>query len=105
MTARTNTRRMHQLRADFFDHGKHLDANPDTRDQANCWICKRRIDYDAPPGTTPDSHELDHAVPVSINPALQEDPTNFRHAHKRCNSERGNDTPTAGLGAQVPDWW
>lgn len=100
-----NTRRMHTLRDEFFNQGKQADANDDTRHTSTCWICGQRIDYYVPAGTTDDSHELDHATPVSQRPDLQEDPNNFRHAHKRCNRERSDSAPHATLGTQVPDWW
>lgn len=103
--ARVNSRRMQTLRAAFFAEGKRLDADPSTRDQSVCWICRQRIDYDADPGTTEDSHELDHVVPVSLRPELQEDPTNFAHAHRRCNGQRGATAPRGDLGDEVPAWW
>lgn len=107
IVARVNTRRMRKLRQDFFEKGRRLDADVRTRDQSACWLCGQRIDYDAAPGTTDDSHELDHAVPVSEAPDLQEEPSNFRHAHRRCNAARGNRAPSARLsaGAGVAPWW
>lgn len=107
IVARVNTRRMRQLRRDFFEEGRRFDADPRTRDQSVCWLCGQRIDYDAAPGTSEDSHELDHAVPVSEAPDLQEEPSNFRHAHRRCNAARGNRAPSARLsaGAGVAPWW
>src|SRR5690606_17314989 len=101
--ARTNTRRMHQLRTDFFEEGRRLAAEHDP--EANCWLCKGEIDYDAAPGSTPDSHHLDHFHPVSTHPELQEDPDNFRHSHVACNLSRGARTPSPGLGEPMPDWW
>ncbi|WP_242864544.1 HNH endonuclease [Microbacterium testaceum] len=104
VAARKNTRRMHELRTEFFDEGKRLDAEGDP--DANCHICKARIDYDAAPGTTPESHNLDHYYPVSTHPELQEDWDNFRHAHTLCNQTRGNGSiDGGGLGELVPDWW
>ncbi len=104
---RTNTRRMHKLRDEFFAEGARLDADPDTRELASCWLCTDRIDYIASPGTTPDSHTLDHYYAVDDYPELQEDPDNFRHAHFDCNSRRGKRAPTtaAGLGTPMPQWW
>ena len=102
---RTNSRRMQALRAAFFEEWRRLDADPGTRDQAACWICQQRIDYDALPGTTEDSHELDHVIPVSRRPDLQEDPTNFAHVHRRCNGTRGVRDPRGDLGDVVDDWW
>lgn len=103
--ARVSSRRMQALRGAFFEEGKRLDADPATRDQALCWICQQRIDYDAAPGSTEDSHELDHVVPVSRRPELQEDPTNFAHAHRRCNGHRGANAPRGDLGDEVDAWW
>lgn len=103
--ARVNSRRMQALRAAFFEEGKRLDADPATRDQSLCWICRQRIDYDAEPGSTEDSHELDHVLPVSQRPELQEDPTNFAHAHRRCNGHRGASAPRGDLGDEVEAWW
>lgn len=106
IVARVNTRRMRQLRKDFFEKGRRFDADPRTRDQSVCWLCGQRIDYDAAPGTSEGSHELDHAVPVSQAPDLQEEPSNFRHAHRRCNAARGNRAPSARLSAGgVAPWW
>ena len=100
---RTNTRAFNKARARFFEQGKQQDAagNP----EADCWICKKRVDYAAKPGTTDLSHELDHYYPVSLYPDLQDDPANFRHSHRLCNRERGNGQPKVELGEPVPDWW
>lgn len=101
---RTNTRRMHKLRDEFFAEGRELDAKGDP--EADCWLCKGRIDYQAEPNTSDDSHNLDHFLTVHDRPDLQEDPTNFRHAHMLCNTSRGKRTPSSGLGEDlVPDWW
>lgn len=102
---RSSSRRMKAGRQAFFDEGKRLDADPSTRDQSVCWICGMRIDYDAPPHSSPDSHNLDHYHPVSERPDLQEDPSNWRHSHRRCNELRSNGAPSAGLGELVRDWW
>lgn len=105
MSARTNSRLMHRLRDEFFLEGKQLDADPDTRHLSVCWLCRGRIDYDADPGTTPDSHNLDHYHPVKDRPDLQLDHDNFRHAHTLCNQNRGASTPLPGLGEEMPAWW
>ena len=105
IVARVNTRRMRQLRRDFFEEGRRLDADPQTRDQSACWLCGQRIDYDAAPGTTDDSHELDHVVPVSAAPDMQEEPSNFRHAHRRCNAARSNKVPVGALANRPRPWW
>ena len=100
---RKSTRRFKQLKTEFYERGQALDAehNP----EADCWICKKRIDYTAAPGTTDTSHELDHYYPVSLYPDLQEDPAGFRHSHRKCNRERSNGQPKAELGEPVADWW
>lgn len=96
---------MKRLRAAFLEEGRRLDADPTTRHLADCWLCGQRIAYDVPPGTTPDSHNLDHLHPVSTHPELQEDPSGFRHAHFQCNASRGNRAPSPGLGDPIADWW
>lgn len=102
---RVDSRAHKAARADFFEEGKRLDADPATRHLADCWLCKQRIAYDVDPGTTPDSHTLDHFHPVDDFPELQHDVTNFRHAHFDCNSSRGKRAPSPGLGETIPDWW
>lgn len=52
-----------KLRTEFFEEGKRLDADPATRELANCWLCGGRVDYVAAPGSTDDSHHLDHLPP------------------------------------------
>ena len=106
MSKRRHTRESHRQRTEFFDEGKQLDADPDTRDRADCWLCHTRIDYTVDPGTTQDSHTLDHYYPVEDYPDLQNDPENFRHAHFSCNSSRGKGAPNEqGLGEPMPAWW
>ena len=105
MAQRSSSRHMRELRTAFFEEGKRLDADPATRAQADCWICGQRTDYDAAPGSTEDSHELDHALPVATHPEAQEDPSNFKHAHRRCNNKRGKTAPRGDLGDQVSPWW
>ncbi len=104
---RKNTRRMNKLREEFYQEGKRLDADPKTRHLSVCARagCGQRIDYDAKPGTTPDSHTLEHVKPVDDFPELQEDPTNFAHMHFNCNSSKGKRTMSLGLGEAVPNWW
>lgn len=103
--ARSSSRRMKQGIKTFFEQGKALDANPDTRAESLCWLCGMRIDYDVDPNSTPESHNLDHYYPVSTHPELAEDPANWRHSHALCNNERGNRTPDYELNEQIPDWW
>ena len=106
VSKRTHSRLDQQQRTEFFEEGRRLDADPATRDEAGCWLCRTRIDYTQPPGTTPDSHTLDHFYPVEDSPHLQNEPTNFRHAHFSCNSSRGKRGGTEhGLGEPMPAWW
>lgn len=105
MSKRSHSRLAQKQRTDFYLEGKAFDADEDTRHLANCWLCQGRIDYEVDPGTTDDSHNLDHYFPVDDYPDLQDDPTNFRHSHRICNQRRGKDAPSAGLGEMVPDWW
>lgn len=103
MAERVASRRFKADRKAFYADGKRLDSIGDPA--ADCWICKGKIDYDAQPGTTDESHELDHYYAVSTHPELQAEPSNFRHSHRRCNRTRSNNAPSVGLGEQVPDWW
>lgn len=103
--ARTNTRRDHLLREEFFAEGQRLSRDSETEAKSRCWLCGESIDYDAPANSTPESHNLDHFKPVRDYPELQQDPTNFRHAHALCNSQRGAKAPSLGLGDQIADWW
>lgn len=104
---RTNTRRMHTLRDKFFAEGKAQSESPDpeVRALSFCWLDNSAIDYTAEPHTTSDSHNLDHYYTVHDRPDLQEDWDNFRHSHMTCNTSRGKNTPSPGLGEPVPDWW
>ena len=68
---------------------------------APCWLCGKPIDYNAPPNS-PHSHPVDHYYPRSTHPHLIDDPANFRHAHRSCNSSRGNRTPAARLETTPP---
>lgn len=105
MAKRVDTRHIKKLRQAFFDEGRRLDADPETRHLADCWLCKQRIDYDAAPSTSPDSHNLDHLTPYAEAPELLEDPSGFRHSHFACNASRGKRAPSPGLGEEVEDWW
>lgn len=101
---RVSTRAWSAFRLEFFEEGKLLDADPETRHQANCWLCGMRINYAVPANSTPDSHNLDHFYPVRDYPELQHDPANARHSHAECNTERGADAPLPGLGILSRNW-
>jgi 5-methylcytosine-specific restriction endonuclease McrA len=94
---RVSTRAFQKRRDEFFEQGQ--------RENAPCWLCGQPIDYSAKPGSTDDSHELDHYVPVSVDPTLQYDPANFRHAHKICNVLRSNKPPKLSLGIHSRQWY
>lgn len=99
-----HTRRLQLLKDEFFAEGVRLDAAGDPA--ADCWLCGQRIAYDVPPGSTGDSHNLDHYYPVSDYPDRQDDPSGWRHSHAKCNQVRGRNAPThGGLGKSVPSWW
>ena len=93
---RVQTRRFHRLKAEFFAKCQ--------AERPVCWLCGQPIDYSADPGTTADSLTLDHRVPVSKRPDLQEDPANFEPAHFACNSRRGNSEPPVSLGVLSRKW-
>lgn len=95
--ARVSTRAFQKARDRFFAEG--------LKEDAPCWLCGQPIDYAAQPGTTDDSHELDHYVPVSVDPSLQYDPGNFRHAHRVCNILRGASPPKLSLGLHSRRWY
>ena len=65
------------------------------------------IDYNARSG--PRAFELDHYVPVSVDPTLALEPSNFRASHSLCNRRRqareaeGIETvPATGIPSE--DW-
>ncbi|AKV55516.1 gp55, HNH endonuclease [Bifidobacterium actinocoloniiforme DSM 22766] len=95
--ARVSTRAFQKARQRFFEQGK--------KENAPCWLCDLPIDYTVKPGSTDESHELDHYVPVSVDPSLQYDPGNFRHAHRICNILRGADPPKLTLGMHSRTWY
>lgn len=76
------------------------------REEPNCWICGRWIDQSLPryPRPHPMSSSIDEVIPRSLHPmgpryaAL--DRSNCRHAHRRCNSSRGNGTRTMRVVAR-----
>lgn len=66
-----------------------------------CWLCGQPINYQLPAGD-PQAFTLDHVVPRSLRPDLVWEPTNWRAAHARCNSRRGNNTPDTVRRARRP---
>lgn len=95
MNRRPRTEYFKRASKQFKEEGKAADAP--------CWICGQPIDYDAEP-RTPNAHSLDHLHPYSTHPELHDDPANWRHAHDRCNKQRGNRPPTQPCET-LPRWW
>lgn len=68
------------------------------RDGWWCWLCGGAIDPALPPNS-PGSGTVDHVVPRSRGGDDQ--PSNLRLAHRRCNTRRGSHLPEL----QWPDDW
>ena len=94
--SRHSTRHFKQVKEQFYRRCK--------RERPACWLCGQPIDYDADPGSTDDSLTLDHRIPVSKRPDLQDDPANFMPAHRSCNIRRGDADPVVPLGQLSRDW-
>jgi hypothetical protein len=96
--ARSNSRRMHTLRAEFTAECK--------ADDLPCWICTLGIDYEAPfdDYKNDERFQLDHYLSVSTHPELQEEWSNFRPSHAGCNRDRGNGAPKVDLGVLSREW-
>lgn len=94
--ARHATRYFKQVKARFYERCR--------RERPVCWLCGQPIDYEAEPGTTDDSLTLDHRIPVSKRPDLQDDPANFMPAHRSCNIRRGDSDPLLSLGTFSRVW-
>lgn len=97
MSERSTTRAFRKASQEFFEQGKH--------ESAVCWLCGQPIDYSVDPGSTDDSHNLDHYVPVSMDPSIQHDPANWRHSHRICNILRGAAPPKLPLGTFSREWY
>lgn len=93
---RPHTRSFQRHKAEFFETCR--------RERRVCWLCGQPIDYEAEPGTTPDSLTLDHRRPFANHPELFDDPTNFEAAHLSCNIRRSNADPPDSLGTLSRDW-
>jgi 5-methylcytosine-specific restriction endonuclease McrA len=96
------TRRYRMLRANYRAACAAF-TNPDGTVGACCWLCGKTLDYSLP-DNHPEGFNLDHAIPVSVDPALAEDPANFRSAHQDCNQRRGDQAPFIELGQLSEDW-
>jgi hypothetical protein len=58
-------------------------------DDAPCFLCGKRIDYDAPM-RSPWSFTADHVVSLESGGPLVPEQGGLRPAHRRCNSRRGS---------------
>lgn len=96
-TGRVSTRDFKRRSRQFFEQGK--------KENSPCWLCGQPIDYDVEPNSTDESHNLDHFIPVSVNPSMQYDPANWRHSHRICNILRGAEPPKIPLGMFSREWY
>jgi hypothetical protein len=100
-TMRTSTE-YQKSREEFLFRAKHH-RNPDGTNGQPCWLCGQPIDYRLR-FPHPRSWSLDHAIPISDNPRLMLNPSNFRSAHLDCNGHRQNDEPRIDLGEPSEIW-
>ena len=77
--------------------------NPDNTKGEHCWLCGEPIDYRLK-FPHPRSWSLDHAIPISENPALMLNPSNFRSSHLDCNNHRQSDAPRIEMGEPSEIW-
>jgi 5-methylcytosine-specific restriction endonuclease McrA len=77
--------------------------NPDGTTGEPCWLCGEPIDYRLK-FPHPRSWSLDHAIPISNNPALMLNPANFRSSHNDCNNHRQSGEPPFQRGIPSEDW-
>ena len=105
MNRRPHSRRFEQDKQAFFQDGKRLDEAGDPAAASILFHRNASVMKLLLPASTDMSHELDHYYPYSLYPELHDDPANFRHAHRRCNRERGNGQPTASIGDVIAEWW
>lgn len=66
-------------------------------EEPNCWVCGKPIDLSLPrsgPKPHPMSSTIDEVIPRSLHPFgpryAAMDRSNCRHAHRFCNTSRGN---------------
>jgi hypothetical protein len=73
-------------------------------EDAPCWMCGQKIDWDADDGITDGSFEYDHYYPAGTHPEHYDDPANGRPSHRGCNRDRSNGAPRASLGTLFRAW-
>jgi 5-methylcytosine-specific restriction endonuclease McrA len=84
------------VRNQYLYRAKHH-RNRDGTTGEPCWICGAPISYELK-WPHPRSWSLDHIVPVSDNPALLLNPSNFRSSHSDCNNHRQTGEPPYRFG-------
>jgi 5-methylcytosine-specific restriction endonuclease McrA len=77
--------------------------NKDGTKGEKCWLCGEPIDYRLK-FPHPRSWSLDHMIPISENPALMLNASNFRSAHLDCNNHRQTGAPPIELGTPSEIW-
>ena len=68
-----------------------------------CWICGQAIDYTLP-HTDEMAFTVEHIMPRSTHPELENDPGNTVASHARCNKRRGNKPYGPSLGVLSEDY-
>jgi hypothetical protein len=91
-----------KAREQFLFWAKTMHNTDGTKGQP-CWLCGEAIDYRLK-FPHPRSWSLDHAVPVSDNPALMLNHLNFRSAHLDCNNHRQTGAPPIEMGTPSEAW-
>jgi 5-methylcytosine-specific restriction endonuclease McrA len=91
-----NVRQQYLFRA---QHHRNVDGTIGER----CWLCGEPIDYRLK-FPHPRSWSLDHAIPISENPALMLNSSNFRSSHLDCNNHRQSDAPRIEMGEPSEVW-
>jgi hypothetical protein len=97
------TSREYQRPREEFRYRAQHHRNKDGTTGEHCWLCGEAIDYRLK-FPHPRSWSLDHAVPVSDNPALMLNASNFRSAHLDCNNHRQTGAPPIELGEPSEIW-
>ena len=68
-----------------------------------CWICGQAIDYSLPYDDEM-AFSLEHIMPRSTHPDLENDPGNCVASHSRCNKARGNKAYAPSIGVASEDF-
>ena len=71
--------------------------------EPNCWLCGSWIDQTLDPQRDPMGSTIDEVIPYSQGGSTT-DPANCRHAHRACNTYRGDRPVTPDLIATLHDY-